>query len=522
MSIKKYVALFVAVMMACAAFAEKNSYASHLAKAKEYETKKQWIFALGEYYEAMLAEPTLAAEEAYNGWTVLANDIKSGKPGHGEYGVFEQYDGWIALMREYERYWTEYCPRVIVFNKPVRTEINSANRTATYTVGVSWRWSEKYSAMYDVITKGYEKAYSSEWNAEYLKGWPKTSVYNAPADKGKFLQNGAVQTQNRTINEINSYTDHHVYRWEPLYTEPAFSAGFEYGGYGEESTTMYDIKFRIVDSDKKVIFQSPRFMLDYHYNYYNYYYNEPVFLHTFTVSAEQMTLIDAGNITFVPEGVYLKYGDHPINVDIRPNSRDWVKNLPEIQIALDKVTFEVGAETNRDMRLDANKFVVNVLGRLMSSKAKAEEALNAAYQQYDGVIGRMAIATTKTLIFHSPFYGNPLNSLEGEYYFVAEMRKKLIAEYGEEKYERVKAFQFFNALSRAASLSPAYSVGGKTKNSYFEEIEFLIANYDNISCDTNASGYRFATNKEFETLPLSLRISSYSNVKDQIIVRKKK
>lgn len=516
MSIKKYVALFVTVMAACAAFAEKNSYASHLAKAKEYEAKKQWIFALGEYYEAMLAEPTLAAEEAYNGWTALANDIKSGKPGHGEYGVFEQYDGWIALMCEYERYWTEYCPRVIVFNKPVRTEINSANRTATYTVGVSWRWSEKYSAMHDVITEGYKKAYSSEWNAEYLKDWPEKSVYNAPADKGKFLQNGAVQTQNRTTNKYGGYVYHSGSVEKPLYTEPAFSASFSYrNGSATMYATMYDIKFRIVDSDKKVIFQSPRFMLDYNYN-------EPVYLHTFTVSAEQMTLIDAGNITFVPEGVYLKYGDHPINVDILPNSREWVKNLPEIQIALDKVTFEVCTETNRDMRLDANKFVVNVLGRLITSKANAEKELNATYQQYQQGISLLPNPelTTKTLIGYSyEGYYRLYNKLESENYFFAEMRKKLIAEYGEEKYVRVKNFQFCNALSRVVGLNPAYSVGGKTKNSYFEEIEFLIANYDNISCDTNASGYRLATDKERESLSAANR--SYNGVKP-IIVRKKK
>ena len=434
------------------------------------------------------------------------------------------------------RYWTEYCPRVIVFNKPVRTEINSANRTATYTVGVSWRWSEKYSAMYDVITEGYKKAYSSEWNAEYLKDWPEKSVYNAPADKGKFLQNGAVQTQNRTTAKgtyydriTEKYLHYVFYRYHgrglvenPLYTEPAFSADFEDGSfdnYNEYVPTMYDIKFRIVDSDKKVIFQSPRFMLGF-----GKYNNKPVPLHTFTVSAEQMTLIDAGKITFVPEGVYLKYGDQPINVDILPNSRDWVKNLPEIQVALDKVSFEVDSETKTGREMDADK-VVNVLGQLITSKAAAmgfkadaEEILNTIYQQYQHISGRSALRTTKTLIGYQ--YKNPLDELERGNYFVAEMREKLIAEYGEEKYERVKKFQFCNALSRAGGLNPAYSVGGKTKNSYFEEIEFLIANYDNISCDTNASGYRVPTDKEFESLTTVYERPYLSII--GIIVRKKK
>lgn len=90
MNIRKCAALFAVAVSLCAASAENSRYASHLAKAKECETKKQWVAALGEYYEAMLAEPTLAALEAYHGWTALADDIKSGKHGQRKKILFTE------------------------------------------------------------------------------------------------------------------------------------------------------------------------------------------------------------------------------------------------------------------------------------------------------------------------------------------------------------------------------------------------------------------------------------------------
>lgn len=80
----------------------------------------------------------------------------------------------------------------------------------------------------------------------------------------------------------------------------------------------------------------------------------------------------------------------------------------------------------------------------------------------------------------------------------SEMRTKMIAEYDEEKYEQVKLYMICNGLSKSEHREPAYSAGGKNKDSYAEEMEFLLANYDKISCDTNASGYRLSTDKERE------------------------
>ncbi|MDE5614277.1 MAG: hypothetical protein K2I74_06475 [Treponemataceae bacterium] len=521
MNIRKCAALLAVAVSLCAASAENSRYASHLAKAKECEAKKQWIAALGEYYEAMLAEPTLAAQEAYNGWTALADDIKSGKPGHGTFDVFEQYDCWITFMQEYERYWTEHCPRVIIFNMPKRTKINTADRTATYTVGVSWQWSEKYSAMHTVITEGYKKAYTSEWNAAYLKDWPERSVYNAPADKGKFLQNGAVQTQNWTIIKTAGrdgrgnirYIDEYFYEkifvfgYGPLYTRPAFSANYPhkeyYNGmaYASYETTMYDIQFNIITSDKKIIFQSQRTLVC------------PDAKYTFTATAEQMKYLDAGKIAFVPVALYLKYGDHT-NVDIVPNSRAWVNNLPEVQVSLSKTPFDVKSESTgfySDVKdyfnNNKNAFAVNVIDKLVKDRQEAEdrkrqeaEIIEQKWSEICGDIlsNQTAVFTKGTVTARTiePRYFDYEENYRYDCETFAELRTKLTAEYGEEKYEQVKLYMLCNSLSKAENLDPAYSVGGANKNSYMDEMEFLIANYDKISCNQNASGYRIPTAEE--------------------------
>ena len=83
----------------------------------------------------------------------------------------------------------------------------------------------------------------------------------------------------------------------------------------------------------------------------------------------------------------------------------------------------------------------------------------------------------------------------------SEVRIKMIAEYGAEKYERVKLYLLCNGVSKTENLAPTYSVNGTNgKYPYAEEMEFFLANYDSISCDTNAGGYRLPTESELSIL----------------------
>ena len=100
--------LAVAVMVASGTmlFAEGDDYASLLAKAKDYEAKKQYVHALGSYWDAMEASPEKAVD-ALDAYNKLAGTVKAGNPGYGEFSGSDLLNGWIAMYADYESYWKE-------------------------------------------------------------------------------------------------------------------------------------------------------------------------------------------------------------------------------------------------------------------------------------------------------------------------------------------------------------------------------------------------------------------------------
>ena len=115
MKLKKLIVASVAFATTMGLFAQNTDYKALLAKAKEYEDKKQFVYALGTYYDAVAAEPNEASKEAQDAFNTLSDSIKDGKPGFGEFDEFEIYDNWLAFCKEYEKYWTEYSPRAITY-----------------------------------------------------------------------------------------------------------------------------------------------------------------------------------------------------------------------------------------------------------------------------------------------------------------------------------------------------------------------------------------------------------------------
>lgn len=108
--LKKFIFLSVISFLSVNVFAQNEEVNVHFSKAQEYEAQKKWIYALGEYYDAMaenLAEPDFnnphifdAYNNAYNRWTAIADSINSGNPGLGEFDEFEFADNWISLLKE--------------------------------------------------------------------------------------------------------------------------------------------------------------------------------------------------------------------------------------------------------------------------------------------------------------------------------------------------------------------------------------------------------------------------------------
>src|SRR5574344_1800869 len=213
---RKYFATFVAAVLGMGVlFAQTAKYTELLNKAKAYEGKKEWCYALGYYYDAMAEDPE-NAEEALTRYTAIADAIKEGKPGFGDYNEFTQHDDWIPLLKNAEKYWTEFCPRYYTFSEIKKENVDFKTRKASYSISVKSNWSAKYHKIQGLIEGGYKTAYRSDW-IDMPENWPSPSVFSST---GGALQNGAALY----IDGTSAY--------------PAFCLGN--GNYG-----FYDLKFSI-------------------------------------------------------------------------------------------------------------------------------------------------------------------------------------------------------------------------------------------------------------------------------------
>ena len=165
------VAFALATVMVC--FAEGSDYESLLAKARKYEEQGRYMYALGTYWDAMKADPK-KAKDAYYAYVELAKTLSSGNPGYGEFDEFSIYDGWLALCKDFEQYWTENCPNCFSFRID-KGELDMATRTATYYVYISVGKSSKFDDMAGYVIHGFQSKWKKSWTG-IPKEWPQVSV----------------------------------------------------------------------------------------------------------------------------------------------------------------------------------------------------------------------------------------------------------------------------------------------------------------------------------------------------------
>ena len=198
---KFFVAAVVLLAAVGAAFADEAKYNELLAKGKDYEAKKQWVYAMGTYWNAILEYPQ-GAKDANDGFNRIragfaeynkpvgtyigfaeynksvGNFIGTGNPGPGEYDIFSCYDGWINVCREFEVYWNEhsdeiyYVPEV----KYEKGEADMKNRTMTYDFKGKIDFTQKFSTIWHCIGDSFRKAYRDNWN-DIPAQWPAVSMF---------------------------------------------------------------------------------------------------------------------------------------------------------------------------------------------------------------------------------------------------------------------------------------------------------------------------------------------------------
>lgn len=185
---KLFGAAMVLLAAVGAAFADEAKYNELLAKGKDYEAKKQWVYAMGTYWDAILEYPQ-GAKDANDGFNRIragfaeynksvGKFIGTGNPGPGEYDIFSCYDGWINVCKEFEVYWNEHSDEIYYVPEVEckKGEADMKSRTMTYDFKGKIDFTQKFSTIWHCIGDSFRTAYRDDWN-DIPAQWPAVSMF---------------------------------------------------------------------------------------------------------------------------------------------------------------------------------------------------------------------------------------------------------------------------------------------------------------------------------------------------------
>ena len=194
--IMKIKTLFISTLLAFAGVfsvsADEAKYNELLSKAKNYEEKKQWVYAMGTYWDAIDSYPQ-KAKEAYDGFMRISNSFSkmveknaggflytegSGNPGPGKYDIFSRYDGWISLCKEFEIYWNEHSDEILYVPSvnSRKGDVDMKNRTVTYSFSAEVSPTPKFYAISECIIESFKHGYRKDWEDIPVQ-WPAVSIF---------------------------------------------------------------------------------------------------------------------------------------------------------------------------------------------------------------------------------------------------------------------------------------------------------------------------------------------------------
>ena len=335
---------------------------------KEYEDKRKEIFANVEFnyhenlYKKIELEPLEPIDENQFEYKKLASTIESGKPGFGNYDTFTLYDNWLDLLKKAEKYFVKNPPYSVSIGSLKQGAADRKTRTFTYTVSIAKEENESFTIL-KILKKGLNSAWRDDWTG-IPKEWPGKSIYwtenhgatdevfgeEFKAKKSYLIDgvplfevyegiNGLIDNKRKTLDTTSSFGYNYSSNW-------AFQQGFQQTVEAQRkqlnesiqkmrqkgvskivtiplqpawtTATLYDVKLNLVDENGKVVAKGGRKLLDSKGDY------------EFTgITSEQAQMISDGKITPMIDSIFLEYG--AIDGE-SPGERDFVKNLPEIQI----------------------------------------------------------------------------------------------------------------------------------------------------------------------------------------------
>lgn len=419
-------------------------YKNHLSKAKEYESKKRYVYALGAYYDAMGVDfAPDEKQEAINGYTTLVKSILSGNPGLGSYNEFTIHDEWKNLLIDAEKFGCSFNPFEVTVGNLVKGDLDYTTKTASYSASISYKVGNRYKYTIGIIENGYKKAYKEDWK-DLPKEWPTYSVsYN-----GNDVYNVegvcifAVKKDKFSNAHYNAFAVNELRHAEIVLGRNMWNS----------FNTLMDCKFNIVDENGKELVKPVRCLLGYE--------NTVTFK---GITPDVMDLIENRKVSINPINYYLQYGKYYSPQDY--GGRALIKDFAELKLPIDTAVFN-----NGDNVIDKTyKAVCDAVSKnIEMSETEVTQEL------YFSIMGK-----------------NP-SKISGAFYPVTNI-------------SWFDAIKFCNKLSLTNGLDPVYEIPSIYTEEFLEDGDYrefydvFTRSIFEIEINRNASGYRLPNMYELES-----------------------
>lgn len=244
--------IITVLLLACLSYLFAESYEELFTKAQEYENNKQYVHALGTYYDAIRLEKSEKAIPAMNQFYNLSQIIKTGKPGYGEFDEFDLYENWVMLLREYDSYVTENPPITIPIENIKRVNVNLENKTADYEINCSVnRFNQKSEILKNIIYTGCPKNITIYSMDEVIKN--DYLINNVPLFELPYKQK----------EYQNAITDGWNIKWKGIVSNTDGLFSYEFIDKSIKSIKKEDMKFFEGDGIKSLTFTITEIQFEY-------------------------------------------------------------------------------------------------------------------------------------------------------------------------------------------------------------------------------------------------------------------
>ena len=404
---KKILSLAMIIFIGGMLFGQSAKYTNLVNLAKQYEDQKQYIFALGTYYDA-IEEDQINCTEAAEAYEKLSSLIASGKPGNGNFGKFELHDEWKKVLLDAERYWAENPIIGIKIKNVSQDSIDYNTKTANYKIEYNYYFTEKYKVIRNIIVSGCEKAGSKSWSDfPELSDWPRTSVLtvNDGSTDGIYKKYKIPLLKDSETNyhspyfstSVINFKKYEAKSWEELGFQSAIIEQME---ALEINFIVNDVKFGVFDRNNKLLFSGTRQLVKKSKDTYSYIIQK--------VPQNIIKLIDNNQVEIKLAGFYIQYGVlakkeiyipsynsynrssatanflKEVNDSLSDESlRSLVAKLPDIAVNTDKIeksakenVIEVSAKAREELKLK-NGYIEKIKKAFDSNDFKTVNSLLA-------------------------------------------------------------------------------------------------------------------------------------------------